>query len=130
MFHTNKNWCILTNGISKNLPFSFLTITRNLNVGTILAAAKFLQKHCSLRQGSILRSFRDLRSKPTRRNPALSPKVRVVTKILSCRVNTTSRRGIKQLEISFGSIFLLFSNKSSHGGHSLSSRGKSPAPGS
>ena len=40
---------------------------------------------------------------------------RVVTKISSCRVNTTGRRGIKQLGISFGSIFLLFSNKSSRG---------------
>ena len=40
---------------------------------------------------------------------------RVVTKISSCRVNTTSRRGIKGLGISFGSIFLLFSNKSSRG---------------
>ena len=48
--------------------------------------------------------------------------IRVVTKISSCRVNTTSRRGIKQLGISFGSIFLLFSNKSS--------RGKFPAPSS
>ena len=38
-----------------------------------------------------------------------------VTKILSCRVNTTSRRGIKQLGISFGSIFLLFSFESSQG---------------
>ena len=47
---------------------------------------------------------------------------RVVTKISSCQVNTTSRWGIKWLGISFGSIFLLFSNKSS--------RGKSPAPGS
>ena len=47
---------------------------------------------------------------------------RVVTKISSCRVNTTSRRGIKRLGTSFGSIFLLFFNKSS--------RGKSPAPGS
>ena len=42
-------------------------------------------------------------------------KSRVVTKISSCRVNTTSRRGIKWLGISFGSIFLLFSNKSSRG---------------
>ena len=32
---------------------------------------------------------------------------RVVTKISSCRVNTTSRRGIKQLGVSFGSIFAL-----------------------
>ena len=31
---------------------------------------------------------------------------RDVTKISSCRVNTTSRQGIKQLGISFGSIFL------------------------
>ena len=43
---------------------------------------------------------------------------RVVTKISSCRVNTISRWGIKQLGISFGSIFLLFSNKSSRGPHS------------
>ena len=41
--------------------------------------------------------------------------VRVVTKISSCRVNTTSRRGIKQLGVSFGSIFLLFSFESSRG---------------
>ena len=41
--------------------------------------------------------------------------VRVVTKISSCRVNTTSRRGIKRLGISFGSIFPLFSNKSNRG---------------
>ena len=47
---------------------------------------------------------------------------RVVTKISSCRVNTTSRRGIKQLGIFFGPVILLFSNKSS--------RRKSPAPGS
>ena len=40
---------------------------------------------------------------------------RVVTKISSCRANTTSRWGIKWLGISFGSIFLLFSNKSSRG---------------
>ena len=38
---------------------------------------------------------------------------RDVTKISSCRVNTTSRQGIKQLGISFGSIFLLFSYESS-----------------
>ena len=40
---------------------------------------------------------------------------RVVTKILSCRVNTgtTSGREIKQPEISFGSFFLPFSNESS-----------------
>ena len=41
--------------------------------------------------------------------PAL---IRVVTNISSCRVNTTSRRGIKQLGISLGSIFLLFSSVS------------------
>ena len=40
---------------------------------------------------------------------------RVVIKVSSCRVNTTSRREIKRLGISFGSIFLLFSNKSSRG---------------
>ena len=50
-----------------------------------------------------------------RRRRCLSSLFRVVTKILSCRVNTTSRRGIKWLGICFGSIFLLFSNKSSQG---------------
>ena len=40
--------------------------------------------------------------------------LRVVTKISSCQVNTTSRRGIKQLGVSFGSpIFLLLSFESS-----------------
>ena len=39
-------------------------------------------------------------------------------KISSCRVNTTSRLGIKQLGISFSSIFLLFFNESSQGPHS------------
>ena len=48
-------------------------------------------------------------------NKYLSYIARVVTKISSCRVNTTSWRGIKRLAISFGSIFLLFSNKSSRG---------------
>ena len=41
--------------------------------------------------------------------------IRVVTKMSSCWVNTTSRRGIKWLGISFGSIFVLFCNKSSRG---------------
>ena len=41
-----------------------------------------------------------------------------VTKISSCWVHTTSRWGIKQLGISFGSIFLLFSYESSQGPHS------------
>ena len=45
---------------------------------------------------------------------------RVVTKISNCRVNTSSRGEIKQLGISFGSIFLLFSYESIWG--------KSPAP--
>ena len=40
---------------------------------------------------------------------------RAVTKISSCWVNTTSRLGIKQLGISFGSSFLLFSYESSWG---------------
>ena len=42
----------------------------------------------------------------------------VVTRILGCQINATSRQGIKLLEISFGSIFLLFSNESSQGPHS------------
>ena len=40
---------------------------------------------------------------------------RAVTKISSFWVNTTSRQGIKRLGVSFGSIFLLFSYKSSWG---------------
>ena len=52
---------------------------------------------------------------------------RVVTKISSCRVNTTSRRGIKRLGISFGSIFSPFSNKSSRGPLSQQP-GKIPGP--
>ena len=40
---------------------------------------------------------------------------RVVTKIPSCWVKTTSRWGIKQLGVTFGSLFLLFSNKRSRG---------------
>ena len=52
---------------------------------------------------------------------------RVVTKISSCWVNTTSRRGIKRLGSSFGSIFLLFSNKSSRGPLSQQP-GKIPGP--
>ena len=38
-----------------------------------------------------------------------------LSKIPSCRVNTTSRWGIKQLGTSFSSIFLLFSFESSQG---------------
>ena len=55
-------------------------------------------------------------------DPGFGQKFREVTNISSCQVNTTSRQGIKQLGISFGSIFLLFSYKSR--------RGKSPAPAS
>ena len=40
---------------------------------------------------------------------------RDVTKISHWRVNTTSRQGIKQQGISFGSIFLLFSYATSRG---------------
>ena len=43
---------------------------------------------------------------------------RVVIKISSCQVSTTSRWGIKHLGVSFGSNFLLFSIKSSWGPHS------------
>ena len=57
----------------------------------------------------------------------LSSSSRVVTKILSCRVNTTRKRGIKQLGISFSSIFPLFSNKSSQGPHSYYP-GEIPSP--
>ena len=49
--------------------------------------------------------------------------VRVITNISSCRVNTTSMQQIKQLGISFGSIFLLFSGESSWG-HVHSSWGR------
>ena len=53
-------------------------------------------------------------------NTMCTASCRAVTMISSCWVHTTSRREIKQLGISFGSIFLLFSYESS--------RGKSPAP--
>ena len=56
-------------------------------------------------------------------------KSRDVTKILSYKVNITSRRGIKQLGISFGSPFFYFPMKVAEG-HIHSSRGKSPAPSS
>ena len=55
-------------------------------------------------------------------SPLLSSRRRVVPRISSCRVNTTSRRVINQLGISFGPIFLLFSCESG--------RGESPAPAS
>ena len=51
---------------------------------------------------------------------------RDVIKISSCRVNTTSRRGIKQLQISFGSIFLLFPVKA--GGSHVHSSQRNPGP--
>ena len=54
---------------------------------------------------------------------------RVVTKISSCRVKTTSRQRIRHLGISFVSIFLLFSKESSWG-HNYCSQGKYLAPGS
>ena len=46
-------------------------------------------------------------------NPLQVPIMRVVTKISSCQANTKSRRRIKQLGVSFLSIFLLFSFESS-----------------
>ena len=48
---------------------------------------------------------------------------RAVTKISSCQVNTTSRWEIKQLGISFGSIFLLFSQPPPQALRFLQSRG-------
>ena len=54
---------------------------------------------------------------------------RAVSKISSCWVNTTSRRGIRQLVFSFGSIFFLFPMKVT-GGYVLSSQGKFPTPAS
>ena len=48
-----------------------------------------------------------------RLNANFSIPIRAATKISSCRIHTTSRHGIKQLRISFGSIFLQFSYESS-----------------
>ena len=62
-----------------------------------------------------------------RRSRYVTLPCRVVTKISSCRVNTTSRWGIKPLGISFDSIFLLFANKSSRGPLS-SVAGENPRP--
>ena len=58
----------------------------------------------------------------------ITTNVRVFSKISSCRVNTTSRWGIKQLGVSFGSIFLLFSFERIAGGYIHGSQGKSPQP--
>ena len=52
---------------------------------------------------------------------------RAVTKISSCWVRTTSRQGIKQLGISFASIFLLFSYESSQR-QCLGQPGEIPGP--
>ena len=52
---------------------------------------------------------------------------RAVTEISSSWINTTSRRGIKQLGISFGSIFLLFSYENSPGQTFLVT-GENPRP--
>ena len=48
---------------------------------------------------------------------------RVVTKILSCRVNRSKRQGIKQLGISFGFTFLLVSYESDLGATFVVARG-------
>ena len=51
-----------------------------------------------------------------------------ITKISSCRENKTSRRGIKQLETSFGSIlFFFYFPMKVAGGHVHISRGN-PGP--
>ena len=47
--------------------------------------------------------------------PVLLKVYRDVTKISSCHVNTTSRWGIKLLEISFGYIFIFFPMKVARG---------------
>ena len=52
-----------------------------------------------------------------------------VIKFSSSRVNATNKQGIKQLGISFGSIFLLFFFALARG-HVHISRGKALAPGS
>ena len=53
--------------------------------------------------------------------------LRVVTKISSCQGNTTSRRRIKQLGISFFLFFFYFPMKIAEG-HVRSSRGEIPGP--
>ena len=52
---------------------------------------------------------------------------RVVTKISCCWVNTTSRRGIKQLGIFFGPVFLLFFKKVAGGNSRPPALSDSPA---
>ena len=64
-------------------------------------------------------------------NPLNKLKVcRVVTKILGCQVNTKSRGGMKQLGVSFGSIFFHTFRLKVVGGHIFSRQEKSPAPNS
>ena len=48
-------------------------------------------------------------------------------KISRCRVNTTRRQPIKQLGMSFGSMFLLFPNENSHGAIFIVAR-ENPSP--
>lgn len=49
------------------------------------------------------------------RNEKLVTLCRAVIKISHCQANDTSRRGIEQLGILLGSIFLLFSHRSRQG---------------
>ena len=66
----------------------------------------------------IILCFEEKKLSITNQTFLLSKICKAVTKISSCWVHTTSRWGIKQLGISFGSIFLLFSYESSQGPHS------------
>ena len=61
--------------------------------------------------------------------PIVTTLIRYFTKISSCQVYTTSRRGIKQLGISVVLFFFYFPMKVARD-HIHSSRGKSPSPGS
>ena len=61
-------------------------------------------------------------------NVFIVTRVRAVAKISSCWGNTLSRWGIKQLGISFGSNYLLFSYESSWGVHLHITWRKSLAP--
>ena len=105
------------NNVSKrHLPYSQVyTVTYNPCQVTSMS---FLQ--VSVFSGCQLGDYFPTQVASTKILVAMVPKVVtawriVVTKISSCQVNTTSRKGMKQLGIYFGSIFLLFSSESSQG---------------
>ena len=99
------------------LHFSLLPQMESLLTDEVFVVEWLSYCGCSSKQFILSQSslFISLNGSLFRRKQATG---RVFPKISSCRVDTTSRRGIKHRGVSFGSNFLLFSNKSSPGPHS------------